>query len=169
MNREIKYRGRDICTGEWVYGDLRQRVGCLPSIIHTFCNKGKLDYCETPIHRVSLGQSTGLYDINEKEIFEGDIVEWCFFYFETEILHKGVIEWHQGGFAFNVIDNYRHDVGWYGISDLNTDTESDVRVVGNIHDNLDLISNYVPIEDQLKRLYSEIPEEDRNTDAVLNL
>ena len=167
--RTIKFRGKDAETGEWLVGDIIQRIGYFPSILFPYNSNGKIHYSECAVDANTIGQFTGLYDINEKEIFEGDIVEWCFFYLETEILHKGVIEWHQGGFAFNVIDNYRHDVGWYGISDLNTDTESDVRVVGNIHDNLDLISNYVPIADQLKRLYSEIPVEDRNTDTILNL
>lgn len=146
--REIKFRGRDICTGEWLYGDLRQRAGCFPSIIRPFYNNGKLDYCETPIHRDSLGQFTGLYDVNDKEIYEGDIVDWGFTYqhicysggveFRDTIV-KGIIKWQQGGFILEVIENDFENAGMYGISDLETDTESDVEIIGNIHDNAELL------------------------------
>lgn len=167
MSREIKFRGRDIRTGNWLYGDLRRledRTLIIPTGENAF--KASIDDC---VHPNSIGQFTGLHDMEDIDIYEGDIVEWVFFYYEAECLHKGVIEWYQGGFAFNVIDNDIHDAGWYGISDLNTDTGSDVRIIGNIYDNPNLIPNYMPIEDRLKRLYSEIPVEDRNTDTVLNL
>lgn len=52
---------------------------------------------------------------------------------------KGCIEWHQGGFIFNVTENDSENAGFYAISDLNTDTESDVKILGNIYDNPYLI------------------------------
>ena len=80
---------------------------------------------------------------NGKEIYEGDIVEWLFFsngcYGEQEHYLKGCIEWHQGGFIFNVTENDSENAGFYAISDLNTDTESDVKILGNIYDNPYLI------------------------------
>lgn len=33
--RTIKFRGKDIETGEWLYGDLFQPLGRFPSIIYT--------------------------------------------------------------------------------------------------------------------------------------
>lgn len=57
----------------------------------------------------------------------------------TRALLKGCIEWHQGGFIFNVTENDSENAGFYAISDLNTDTESDVKILGNIYDNPYLI------------------------------
>ena len=59
---------------------------------------------------------------------------------ENDTLVTGIIEWHQGGFILKVINNDFDDAGQYGISDLNTDTESDVVVKGNIHDNKELLA-----------------------------
>lgn len=122
--REIKFRGRDICTGEWLYGDLRQRVGCLPSIIRSFCNNGKLDYCETPIHRDSLGQFTGLYDKSDNEIYEGDIL--C----EIETNIKVVVTYEAPMFCYTDND--------FGYKFLNL--PENFIVIGNIHDNPELLN-----------------------------
>lgn len=122
--REIKFRGRDICTGEWLYGDLRQRAGCLPSIIRSFCNNGKLDYCETPIHRDSLGQFTGLHDKNGKEIYEGDIIRYDMGG-ECEVSYCV-----GGGFAGFDLSPAFHDEEHH---------LTDVEVIGNIHDNPELL------------------------------
>ena len=121
--REIKFRGRDICTGEWLYGDLRQRAGCLPSIIRSFCNNGKLDYCETPIHRDSLGQFTGLYDKSDNEIYEGDIL--C----EIETNIKVVVTYEAPMFCYTDND--------FGYKFLNL--PENFIIIGNIHDNPELL------------------------------
>lgn len=121
--REIKFRGRDICTGEWLYGDLRQRAGYLPSIIRSFCNNGKLDYCETPIHRDSLGQFTGLYDKRGNEIYEGDILS------EIETNKKVVVTYEAPMFCYTDND--------FGYKFLNL--PENFVIIGNIHDNPELL------------------------------
>jgi uncharacterized phage protein (TIGR01671 family) len=89
-----------------------------------------------------------LRDKNGKEIYEGDIVEWVFFYerlganmgvIEDDTIVKGIIRWRQGGFVLEVIENDFEDAGYYSISALYTDTESDVEIIGNIYDNPELI------------------------------
>lgn len=128
MDRTIKFRGKRIDNGKWVYANLRG-LG--------------IDMFNECVNEDTIGQFTGLFDKNGKEIYEGDIVEWLFFshdcYGEQEHYLKGCIEWHQGGFIFNVTENDSENAGFYAISDLNTDTESDVKILGNIHDNPDLI------------------------------
>ena len=42
-----------------------------------------------------------------------------------------------------VINNDFEDAGQYGISDLNTDTKSDVVVKGNIYDNKELLATRI--------------------------
>ena len=132
--REIKFRGRDICTGEWLYGDLRQRAGCLPSIIHSFCNNGKLDYYETPIHRDSLGQFTGLYDNKGNEIYEGDIIG-CY---NPDIKHLIFYNEKQGRFMAALNGDIDNDfVGVCGLDDSRWNASKEV--IGNIHDNPELL------------------------------
>ena len=132
--REIKFRGRDICTGEWLYGDLRQRTGCLPSIIHSFCNNGKLDYCETPVHRDSVGQFTGVVDKNGKKIFEDDV-------FVHDKKYRYQVLWCNDNKGF-----YVEGINLADYDCIGNFYESNIEVIGNAHDSLELLDEDI-VED----------------------
>lgn len=144
MNRTIKFRGKSIYGEDWLYGSLvkieKDRYAIIPPLNNIEIGKNIGMY---EVYPETVGQFTGLFDKYGKEIYEGDIVEWLFLsygcYGEQEIYLKGYIEWHQGGLVFNVTENDFENAGFYAISDLHTDTESDVKILGNIYDNPDLI------------------------------
>ena len=144
--REIKCRGTTVNGDEWIYG-----MTISKGTIKRKANKVFMEVEENRwkgLQDGSLGQYTGLKDKNGKEIYEGDVVDWVFFYYgfgrnggviERDTIVRGIIKWQQGGFIFEVIENDFEEAGFYSISALYTDTEADVEVVGNIHDDTELI------------------------------
>ena len=144
----IKFRGKSKRTGEWLHGDLVRNVEGEFAIVPPF-EISMNNYCENyEVDKETIGQSTGLYDENGSEIYEGDIVDWTFFYtgycnggaVECDTIVTGIIEWYQGGFILKVINNDFEGAGQYSIPSLNTDTKSDVVVKGNIYDNKELLT-----------------------------
>ena len=123
--REILFRAKRKDNGDWVFGDLIHNIDCV-----------KARERETDINRIAksyevipetVGQFTGLKDINGKKIFEGDIVTGLFNY--TDIIGHIVY----GSDATFFIERK----GLYGIG-LNN-AEDWLEVVGNIHDNKELL------------------------------
>ena len=128
MNRVIKFCGKRVDNGEWVYG----------YYYHSTINGRHYiaNLKETRAEEViseTVGQYTGLHDKNGKEIYEGDIVNCDF-----EDRGNGAI-----GFSLNnqqtMIFNYKG--GYYGepICDLDYFTVRFCEVIGNIHDDPELL------------------------------
>lgn len=66
MNRTIKFRGKRIDNGQWVYGFLADS--------YYINDVNWVDLSSIEIDPETVGQFTGLLDKNGKEIYEGDIL-----------------------------------------------------------------------------------------------
>jgi uncharacterized phage protein (TIGR01671 family) len=131
MNRIIKFRGKDD-TGKWRYGNLAIRHKVINKILYKkyFITDIKgIDFWE--VDPKTVGQFTGLCDRNGKEICEGDIIKTRYidkFIYET---NTGVVTFEYGSFILNGNTVYSyHD---YEIFE----------VIGNIHDNKELITKKI--------------------------
>ena len=119
--REILFRGKDEGTQEWVYGFYCEK----PSPFHIgieysiFDNKTISRYTICP---ETVGQYTGLTDKNGKKIFEGDIVK-----VDDDIY---VCFWNECNYEFGFTNSKRD----FGIA-----YAQEVEVIGNIHDNPELL------------------------------
>ena len=135
--REILFRGKRTDCDAWVEGDLIQafRENQLSSC--SIMPNTPTAYCWKVIPE-TIGQYTGLADRNGKKIFEGDI---CRF--------KRFNDVHVGKVVFNVttasfIMWYQPIVGAYGekaTQKMLLSVCDDIEVIGNIHDNPELLEN----------------------------
>lgn len=124
----IKFRGKDIETGEWLYGDLIQRLGYYPAILTTYpTEEGKVGYAERAVKEDTIGQFSTLRDKNGKEIYAGDIIR------AGDEKGFAEVRFVRGVFVFL----------WNGDLDdefpCNAPTQEWAEVVGNIHDNPKMI------------------------------
>jgi hypothetical protein len=73
--REIEFRGKNLETGEWVYGFLFKQIGRLNGIesIGYYIGKTLDDYQEIDLE--TIGQFTNKRDINGKKIYEWDLIK----------------------------------------------------------------------------------------------
>lgn len=85
--RKIVFRGKSKENGEWLYGDLEYNRQKDIARIHTY-NKDGIYEGQEIIDAYTIGQFTGLYDKNGKEIYEGDIMN------DTTTKGVGVVEWN---------------------------------------------------------------------------
>lgn len=122
--RTIKFRGKNIESGEWIYGDLFQRLGYMPSILYPYEHNGKIHYSETSVNKETVGQFTGLMDKNGNEIYEGDIYRYTHPDSINEVSY--CIGGGFAGFDFSPANHSENRL-------------LDVEVIGNIHDNPELL------------------------------
>lgn len=120
--REIKFRGKCLDNGEWIYGSLIFIDGRKP---HIFSNHGAVE-----VNPATVGQYTGLKDKSGKEIWEGDVVN---VFFGSDPVPMQVL-FELGG--WKVEDQYgdeAHDLDYYAGCD-------EVEILGNMHDNPELLT-----------------------------
>ena len=130
MSRQLKFRGKRVDNGEWVYGDLIQYESGEVSI---FSKKlSKYGYEATEMYKrdriipETVGQYTGLTDKNGKEICEGDIVRD----YDEGFLYKVMFCEHYAQFMFY---DYLND-DYYDNQDI-----AEHEIIGNKHENPELL------------------------------
>lgn len=132
---ERLFRGKTVDTNEWIEGALVRAIDCLDDDEKFFIipedaiyyHYGEFDVVKE-VRRETVGQYIGLTDKDGKKIFEGDIVQIV--YIDDQIY---LVEWNDDEAAFKVANNYgarSFVLNLWG---------RDVEVIGNIHDNLELL------------------------------
>ena len=121
--RAIKFRAQDIASNKWLYGDVRHHNDDV-CIFEQGGTKGE------QVKRETVGQFTTLRDKNGKDIYEGDILKVG----EEKTLIE--VRFVRGVFAFL----------WNGDLDdefpCNAPTQEWAEVIGNIHDNPNMIRKH---------------------------
>lgn len=150
--REIKFRGKRIDSGEWVYGNL---VTTKDSTYICYKNQYNDDLFISPSNIMigslseTIGQYTGLHDKNGAQIYEGDILRFC------DVGEEGYE--YKEGFDFENVARVVYENGRFELADF-LDSNSGVademyrchedfihvfkqsKVIGNIYDNPELIA-----------------------------
>ena len=130
MNRQIKFRGQNI-KGEWHYGLLSHNKDVDSDYEWFISNKAGKPFAFGAIEK-SIGQFTGLYDKNGKEIFEGDVLEAG-----MELAMIFEVYWKDGGFRYKNTDE-SVDISFSGHNHLHS-ILSRFHVIGNVFENPDLV------------------------------
>lgn len=147
MNREIKFRGKRCSDGKWVYGFYVESKyswkGHKPHkswiVSNAISNGGFFNILgRYAVKDNTVGQFTGLYDKNGKEIYEGDIVALAF-----QGIAFGIVTWHDNGYFFIDTSNgewrrFSNDFRTLG-EFMNMSNEHKIKVIGNIHDSPELL------------------------------
>lgn len=138
--REIKFRGKSL-DGKWLFGYIYRYVnrdGIDTVAIIEIQNNG-FD-ATLNLHKIShntVGQFTGLHDKNGKEIYEGDIIR-SFDSKGEPIIHHLLYDNEEAGFVAVLKGSAKGDFG-YGRCYQQWITECEKEVIGNIHDNPELL------------------------------
>jgi len=128
--RDIIFRGRRQDNGEWAEGSLDNYDAEHPRILL----KDRSDLWNLAVFPETVGQFTGLTDKNGKRIFEGDIIRTKEFCIKGTLYndHNYEVVFRNGCFMLSKKRRVTHGVGvWQGIGE----------VIGNIHENPELIGN----------------------------
>lgn len=135
--REILFRGKTK-EGKWLVGSLVHQTMYYGDPVDRYhiIEGGEFDgdyYDSNTVIPETIGQFTGLVDINYNKIFEGDIVEDM-----STIFNQGsqVVEWFNESCGFEPFSDSMENCGHCGGL-----CPEYVKVIGNIHDNPELLED----------------------------
>ena len=118
--REILFRGKTVCDGDWIYGGITWNPSKKKVFIHTEWDEGE-------VIPETVGQYTGMTDKNGTKIFEHDIVRIAV----CGTYDNYVVSYDKENARFVV-----GDTGFTFWSYISTKIE----VIGNIHDSPELLN-----------------------------
>ena len=120
--KEIKFRGKRVDTGEWIYGDLLHWNN--KAAILQWDDTASIDIKNRLVISSTVGEFTGLLDKTGKEIFEGDILKFGDFVW--------TVEWKNDRLGFGYLES----------ADRMLECDGDhCEVIGNIHEKKEGESN----------------------------
>ncbi|MBQ8245795.1 MAG: hypothetical protein IJZ42_01545 [Lachnospiraceae bacterium] len=148
--RTILFRGKRKDNGQWAVGGIYIEDG---KYFITYCQKYIPDtrdwdtaeyYEKHPIYKMekvevipkTVGQFTGLFDKNSKQIFEGDVVK-------TKTGRRCVVCWFSSpsfcGWDLKPVDTVENVLRTSAPSAYDLYLPENLEVIGNIHDNPELL------------------------------
>ncbi len=128
--RKIKFRGKRLTDGKWIYGDFFRNRGLSFIAADGIVENPLASWHDYNVDPETVGQFTGLCDADGKEIYEGDIIggsngsingyHWPF---------TRQIKWDDATCGFNTPKwGYMDSTHYY-------------EILGNIHDNPELMED----------------------------
>ena len=139
MKRTIKFRGKRLDNGEWVYGHYADYIhpDCgipSPSIIYLLPGCGNMIVAVDPS---TICQFTGLRDCNGKEIYDGDIIT-------VKGNYPRVVLWDKVSWALMPCEYFYDKHFWvmnlqHPGNDWWEELADEMEVIGNMYDNPELL------------------------------
>ena len=131
--RTIKFRGK-ANDGRWIYGGLVYSDNIEPAIYFEVGNKVcRMEWAY--VDPATVGQFTGLFDEDGREIYEGDIIKIVEkFDDENVYTSNGVVCFEEGIYELQNGKHFAY-LGWL----MHNDDITKLEVIGNIHDNPELM------------------------------
>lgn len=136
MEREIRFRAKEVSSNNWVFGDLIQYENGDAAIFNKKMTKYGYEATQicmrTKVESETIGQFTGKHDKNRKEIYSGDllrdqdgVIYEIWYSEETAAFMSEIV--HPANDMVDILGGY--------------DTERCFEVIGNIFDNKELLED----------------------------
>ena len=143
--REILFRGKEIKTGEWVYGgyyeaDFKRDGEDKPYYTDHCIYTRELSREHNPSFKVdpeTVGQYTGMKDKNGEKIFEGDIVRGKDF---GGLRREGTVRYVYTG-TYEIVPDTKSEYRETNTTEWLYPAEEYLTIVGNIYDNPELLKD----------------------------
>lgn len=137
---EIMFRGKDICTGEWAFGNYAKHQASVEGeFLHFIVEQGMKGKTHI-VDASSVGQYIGLCDANGKRAYDGDITEddkgrrWIIFRAPGGFCTSRTSEYHKEAVLriYEELGGLQNN-GWFRQNNT---------IIGNVFDNKELLEDY---------------------------